>query len=86
MLQVANSMSSLDSLDILPLVQSRVRNGHTHKRIVEELRRTFPGVRGISVRSLKRFCAVYNVYATSRISDQALDVLVAYGVGSVSHS
>ncbi len=55
------------------------------KAIVEELRIAFPGVRGISVRSLKRFCAKHNLHSTTRCSDEVLNVLVAYGAGIVSH-
>lgn len=77
-------MSALEALNVLPYVQMRVNSGYTHRAIVEELRNRFPGVRGISVRSLKRFCSVYDLHATSRISDQVLDVLVAFGIGTVS--
>lgn len=61
-----------------------MKDGYTQKAIVEELRAALPGVRGISVRSLKRFCASHNLRATSRCSDGVLDVLVAYGAGIVS--
>jgi hypothetical protein len=74
----------LEDLDVLPFVRTRIKGGGTHKKIVQELRAIFPGVRGISVRSLKRFCAAHNLHATSRCSDQVLDVLVAYGAGTVS--
>lgn len=78
-------MASLEALGVLPLVRRRVNSGCTQKAIVEELRRKCPGVQGISVRSLKRFCAIHNVHATSRLSDKVLDVLVACGIGIVSH-
>lgn len=82
--RASTAMSVLDSLNLLPLVQKRIRTGATHKVIIQELRMLFPGVRGISVRSLKRFCAAHNLHATSRLSDQILDVIVTFGIGTVS--
>ena len=78
-------MSTFGDLGLLPFVRSRVRSGSTQKAIVEEIRAAFPGVKGISVRSLKRFCATHNVRATSRCSDRVLDILVAYSAGIVSN-
>ncbi len=78
-------MSALENLNVLPFVNTRVKNGYTSK--VEELRIVFPGVRGISVRSLKRFCATkHNLHSTTRCSDEVLNVLVAYGAGICSKS
>ena len=79
-------MASLENLNVLPLVNCRVQSGYTHRAIVEELRVAFPGVRGISMRSLKRFCAKYNLRSTTRCSDEVLNVLVAYGAGIVSYT
>ncbi len=78
-------MSALENLNVLPFVNTRLKNGYTRKAIVEELRIAFPGVRGINVRSLKRFCAKHNLHSTARCSDEVLNVLVAYGAGIVSH-
>ena len=77
-------MSAYEALGLFPLVKERIESGCTHRALVQELRSAFPGVRGLSVRSLKRFCAKHNLHATSRCSDQVLDVLVAYGAGVVS--
>ena len=77
-------MSTLADLNLVPFVRKRVKYGSTHGAIVEELRAAFPRLRGISVRSLKRFCATHNLHASSRCSDRVLDVLVAYGAGIVS--
>lgn len=78
-------MSVFEDLNLLPFVKMRVNAGGSHKEIVAELKNIYPGLRGISVRSLKRFCAVHNLHSTSRCSDRVLDVLVAYGAGIVSH-
>ena len=77
-------MSALEDLNLLSFIAERIRNGTTHRAIVQELRVAFPGMRGISVRSLKRFCAAHNLRATCRCSDRVLDVLVSYGIGIVS--
>lgn len=76
-------MSLLEALNLLAFMQRRIQDGNTHKSIAEELRRLFPGVRGISARSVRRFCARHDLHATSRLSDSAVDVLVAYGIGKV---
>ena len=77
-------MSTLDRLGVLPYVKRKVESGATHEAIVKELHRMYPGVRGISIRSLKRFCSSRDLHSTSRISDQDLDVLIAFAIGSVS--
>ena len=76
-------MATLSELGVLPLVALRRKNGSSYKEISEELRALFPGVRGLSVKSLKRFCNSHHLHATSRISDNALDILVACGIGMV---
>ena len=68
-------MSVFERLNLLPYVAGRVQTG----AIVRDLQVLLPGVRGISVRSLKRFCVAHHLHATSRYSDSVLDVLVAYG-------
>ena len=77
-------MSTFERLGLFPYIAGRVRGGSTYGAIVRDLRVALPGVRGISVRSLKRFCAARQLHATSRCSDHVLDILVAYGAGIVS--
>jgi len=76
-------MALLNELGLLTFIRRRIEGGDTHKSLAEELRLLFPGVRGISARSVKRFCAEHNLHATSRLSDNAVDVIVAYGIGKV---
>ena len=69
---------------MLPIIRKRIiEDGSTHGAIAEELCHLFPGVRGISARSVRRFCASQNLHATSRLSADAIDILVAYGIGKV---
>ena len=77
-------MAVLEDLGVLSFVERSLKNGSTHKAITEDLRTLYPGVRGISVRSLKRFCAAHQLHSTSRLTDQALDVLVSFAVQTVS--
>lgn len=77
-------MASLEELDVFDLVRRRVSGGSTHRAIAGELRRLFPNVRrGISPRSVRRFCARHHLHSTSRLPSEAVDILVAYGVGMV---
>lgn len=76
-------MALLDELGLLAYIRKRIEDGNTHKVIAEDLRSLFPGVRGISARSVRRFCATHDLHSTSRLSNNALDVLVAYGIGKV---
>ena len=77
-------MAVIEELGLLPYVERRIRSGAKQKTIVEELRALFPGVRGISVRSVKRFCSNHGLHRTMRLNDRALDVIVAFGIGTVS--
>ena len=77
-------MAVLEELNVLDLVRQRVSERCTHKTIAEELGRLFPGVRGIGRASVKRFCAKHKLHRTSRLPNEAVDVLVAYGLGKVS--
>ena len=79
-------MAALEELGLLPFIRKRIEEGSTYKVLCNELRSMFPGVRGVSVRSIKRFCAVHGLRSTSRLSNRALDVLVAFGVGTVCQS
>ena len=76
-------MAAFYSLNLLSYVRDRINSGHSHRAIVEQVKAAYPDVRGISIRSLKRFCAAHNLHSTSRCSDHALDLLVEYGVGLV---
>ena len=60
-----------------------VRQRWTHKQVSEELKRTYPYVRGLSEMSVKRFCSKYNIHRTSRLSDGELDLVVQDAVNKV---
>ena len=64
-------------------IRRRIEDGHSHKEIAKNLRQAFPTAKGLSARTVRRFCTKNNFHKTSRISNHALDVLVAYGIGKV---
>ena len=61
-----------------------VEERRTYRDISTELRRSYPMIwRGLSERSIARFCERYNIHATSCIPDQALDTVVRSSVAKV---
>lgn len=56
----------------------------SHRDISDELRRRYPSTRGLSARSVRRFCETHDIHSTSRVSDLELDAYVRNGVARVS--
>lgn len=76
-------MAALEDLHLAPMITVRRFAGASYKSIAQELRVLFPGVRGMSARSVKRLCRNHGIQATSRLSNEALDRMVAFGIGMV---
>lgn len=56
----------------------------THQDVSRELRRSYPTIRrGLSSRSVARFCERHSIHSTSRIADQDLDNVVQRAVQMV---
>ncbi len=55
----------------------------THKQVTLFLKQMYPGQRGLSVRSVERFCSTNNIHKTSRIDDQSLDQIVSTATNMV---
>lgn len=54
-----------------------VEERRSHKYVSSELKRRYPMMqRGLGERSVRRFCNDYDIHTTSRVTDQALDVIV----------
>lgn len=53
---------------------------YTHKQLSDELQQCFPGERGFSVRSVKRFCSEKGIRKTCDLDDQELDEVVSNAV------
>ena len=60
-----------------------VNERKSHEQISVELQRAYPDVRGLSTRSVRRFCASEGVQRTSRLPDDQLDRVIFYCVQSV---
>ena len=64
-------------------VEHLVRTGKTHKQISEILLRQNPGKRGLSERSVRRYCEGKGISRRSYVDDAALDDLVSDCVSKV---
>ena len=78
-------MSTLETLPgVYSLISKRVKEERrSHKQISEELKVLYPGVRGLSVRSVRRFCDGHDIHTTSRLSDEDLDRVVSSSIAKV---
>lgn len=78
-------MATLEALPgIHALISRRVKEERkTQREISEELKTMYPGVRGLSVRSVRRFCEKHNIHSTSLLSDEDLDKVVCSSVAKV---
>ena len=62
-----------------------VEDRATHKVVSEELKRMYPSVsRGLSSRSIRRFCETRDIHASSRLSDTQLDIVMRTNIHKVS--
>ena len=55
----------------------------THKKLSDTLQQAFPGERGFSERSVKRFCNEKSIRKTTNLDEQELDEVVAQAVTQV---
>ena len=67
-------------------IRGRVDRGETLETVSQYLQSLFPGARGISARSLQRFCHSRDIHYRSNLSTVELDRLVQYAVTRVGHS
>ena len=58
----------------------------THEEIAAILQQRHPGVRGLSARSVKRYCQTHKISRRSRLTEAQLDVVVHHAVQRVGHS
>ena len=75
-------MAALEGLE--DYVREKIeKEGMTHFQLSLRLRELYPGVRGLSVRSLERFCACKSIRKPSRPSTQQLDEAVCGAIAQV---
>ena len=76
-------MSALNRFE--DFIREKVERDHaTHDQMSQELTRTFPGERGFSARSVRRFCQEKNIHKTSRMSAPEVNSAVQEAVLKVS--
>ena len=81
--------TAVSVLSSLPSVDSHIRQLVVQERrtlpeVSRALKEAYPHVsRGLSVRSLRRYCATNRIHKTSRLKDSVLDRLVWTGVDKV---
>ena len=75
-------MATLEGLPGIELfIHQRVEEQRkTHQEVSDELMLLYPGVRGLSRMSVRRFCSEHNIHKTSRLDDHTLDRAVALNV------
>lgn len=83
--QGSAAMAALESISGLEtFVRALIADRKTHAEVSLELKRRFPSLsRGLSSRSIKRFCLARGIHATSRLSDSALDRVVCTSIQKV---
>ena len=77
-------MTAIDNLVHVDFIEQLVDQGYTHRSIADILRISFPGVRGLSERSVRRFCEQHGIQYSQRLSDADLKHAVASVVRQVS--
>ena len=74
----------LESLVSEALVRDLVLKRYTHKQISEYLKYLIPSTRGISARSVERYCAIHNIhYRNKNITSEEVNSIVADAVKEV---
>lgn len=64
-------------------IRQLVDRGVSHSEISERLQRQFPGDRGFSARSVRRFCQDHGIHYRSGLSDADLRLVVESAVREV---
>lgn len=77
------SLNDIPSLDQEELILKRREEGSTYAEISEELCTKYPGQRGFSIRSVRRFCEEHGIRRSSRLSHNELRKVVATAVSQV---
>lgn len=80
-------MATLEALgpEIEDFIRQKIQLEHkTHAEVVRQLRSLYPSIsRGISTKSVSRFCSSHCIHRTSRLSEEAVDRLVYFNTTKV---
>ena len=75
--------SMLASLDCEIYIRQQIQSRATHRRISIELQQLYPGIRGISARSIRRFCSERRIHYSSRFTASQVENAVEQAVSQV---
>ena len=75
--------SAIKQLDLEDFIKDRVRTGCSHQTISSQLQQEYPGVVGLSTRSVTRFCSQNGIHYSSGLDSDQLDDLVEQSVSRV---
>lgn len=78
-------MSAIESLDCEDFIRERVKNKGTYKHIASDLQQIFGPSRGLSERSVRRFCSLKGIHYASRLSASEVNEVVENDVAQVSN-
>lgn len=82
------SLAGFNSMDILDvnaeLISSFVKEGKSYKYISEVLRHSHPNCRGLSERSVRRYCNEHHIRFRSGLNEEELTGAVCQAVSEVS--
>lgn len=78
-------MANLSTLPgIVDFIRNKVESERkSYETVSDELRLLNPSMRGLSARSIRRFCSEHNVHSSSRLTDVQIDRVVAESVSQV---
>ena len=66
------------------LVREKIlKERKSYMMVSHELQQLYPGLRGLSPRSVRRYCQEKAIYPTSRLSDAQLDAVITISVAQV---
>ena len=79
-------MATMESISGIEdwLVQKIISEQQSYEHVSKELQEIYPNLRGLSSRSIRRFCENNGIHATSRLTDSQLDRVVASSAFKVS--
>ena len=77
------------TLEEIPGIEAVVRDSieqqrKSHGEVSAELQQLYPGVRGLSCMSVRRYCTQHGIHKTARVDDATLDQIVTSNVAKVS--
>ena len=79
---MAMALATLPGIEDV-LKQKIIVERRSYESVSEQLRTANPSMRGLSSRSIRRFCVEHGIHATSRLTDSHLDRVVATSVAKV---